>query len=200
MTNDDKQLEALSALMDGEADELEVRRVLGAVGSDESLRTRWQRHQWAREALHQGRVQRPGLDVSTRVQEALEDRPGLGRNPLWSMAVAASVTMAIVLGGQQWSAVEPDEMRVQNIVSAVGGGVVPVSGVQPVQASLATQSQLLTDRKDSGSAVSVKMYERFAEERYRRLSPIHAQISSEQHPAPYLFYVRTPAATGVGEQ
>ena len=200
MTHDDKQLEALSALMDGEADELELRRVLAAVAADDSLRARWQRQQWAREALQKRRVRPQGLDVSARVQEALQARPGASRNPLWSMAVAASVTVAVVLGGQQWSAGESVQTQVQTIVSSVGGGVVPVSGVQPIQASLATQSQPIISSKGAVSNANMRMYERFAEERYRSLSPIHAQISSERHPAPYIIYTRTPVTTGVGEQ
>ena len=39
-------------------------------------------------------------DVSERVAASLADRPELSRNPLWSMAVAASVTAAVVMGGQ----------------------------------------------------------------------------------------------------
>ena len=42
MTSTDRDKEALSALMDGEAQELELRRALDAIGRDPALRSRWQ--------------------------------------------------------------------------------------------------------------------------------------------------------------
>ena len=45
MTSTDRDIEALSALMDGEAQELELRRLLDAVERDPALRSRWARQQ-----------------------------------------------------------------------------------------------------------------------------------------------------------
>ena len=44
--------ESLSALMDNEADELEVRRVLQAAEQDPALRSTWSRYQVARAVMH----------------------------------------------------------------------------------------------------------------------------------------------------
>ena len=44
--------ESLSALMDNEADDLEVRRVLQATAQDSALRGTWGRYQMARSVLH----------------------------------------------------------------------------------------------------------------------------------------------------
>ncbi|HCL40527.1 MAG TPA: RNA polymerase subunit sigma, partial [Pseudomonas sp.] len=44
--------ESLSALMDNEADELEVRRVLQAADQDPALRSTWARYQMARSVMH----------------------------------------------------------------------------------------------------------------------------------------------------
>ena len=52
MTAEERDREALSAVMDGEAQELELRRTLDAVAADASLRDRWQRHHRVRDALH----------------------------------------------------------------------------------------------------------------------------------------------------
>ena len=52
MTAEERDREALSAVMDGEAQELELRRTLDAVAGDASLRDRWQRHHRVRDALH----------------------------------------------------------------------------------------------------------------------------------------------------
>ena len=46
--------ESLSALMDNEADELEVRRVLQAAEQDPALRSTWSRYQVARAVMHKG--------------------------------------------------------------------------------------------------------------------------------------------------
>lgn len=93
--------ESMSAIMDGEADELELLRVLKASG-DPGVRQQWQRYQVARAALHK-EEQLPKLDISTAVMAAIAaDEPaGKRRKPLFGMArvaVAASVTVA-VLGG-----------------------------------------------------------------------------------------------------
>ncbi len=44
--------ETLSAVMDNEADELELRRVLAACGEDAELRSTWSRYQLARSVMH----------------------------------------------------------------------------------------------------------------------------------------------------
>lgn len=44
--------ETLSAVIDNEADELELRRVLAACGEDAELRSTWSRYQLARSVMH----------------------------------------------------------------------------------------------------------------------------------------------------
>ena len=98
--------ESLSALMDNEADELEVRRILAAEAGGE-LHASWSRYQLARAALHREAVL-PNFSVAAAVSAALTDGPALGITPApqasrwtngWArLAVAASVTVA-VLGG-----------------------------------------------------------------------------------------------------
>lgn len=112
----DKHLEALSALMDGEATELEVRRVLGSLDQDQVLGQKWARYQLVSSVLRgetQGRAQQwLDLDVSARVAQALEAEPAwsgaaprkrLGARvirPFANVAVAASVSAAVILGWQ----------------------------------------------------------------------------------------------------
>lgn len=96
--------ESLSALMDNEANELEVRRVLAAeAGGD--LDATWSRYQVARAALHREPLQ-PGLNLAAAVSAAIADEPALvpviGRSR-WHLgwaraAVAASVTLAVLAG------------------------------------------------------------------------------------------------------
>ena len=97
--------ESLSAVMDNEADEMELRRVLGA-SDDAELRATWSRYQIARAVMHKELLE-PRLDIAAAVSAALadEDLPVQGktvvRGPWRSVgrfAVAASVTVAVLAG------------------------------------------------------------------------------------------------------
>lgn len=96
--------ESLSAVMDNEADELELRRVLGA-SDDAELRASWSRYQIARAVMHQELLE-PRLDIAAAVSAALaNDGEPLARERVrgpWRtvarLAVAASVTVAVLVG------------------------------------------------------------------------------------------------------
>lgn len=97
--------ESLSAIMDGEAGDLELRRVLQATEQEPAVRDTWERYQIARAAMHkepwQGKV-----DLSAGIAAALADEPvpTVSSKPsaLWQnmgkLAVAASVTLAVLVG------------------------------------------------------------------------------------------------------
>lgn len=96
--------ESLSAVMDNEADELELRRVLSA-SDDAELRATWSRYQIARAVMHKELLE-PRLDIAASVSAALTDEAlpvakQAVRGP-WRMvgrlAVAASVTVAVLAG------------------------------------------------------------------------------------------------------
>ncbi|MBT8766814.1 RseA family anti-sigma factor [Metapseudomonas boanensis] len=94
--------ESLSAVMDNEADELELRRVLAASG-DADVRATWSRYQIARAVMHKELLE-PRLDIAAAVSAALAEEavpakvvPGPWRN-LGRLAVAASVTVAVLVG------------------------------------------------------------------------------------------------------
>ncbi len=105
--------ESLSALMDNEADELEVRRVLQAADQDPALRSTWARYQMARSVMHKEPWQ-GSVDLSAGIAAALKDEPALQMESeqaapavtqgsvLWRnfgrVAVAASVTLAVLVG------------------------------------------------------------------------------------------------------
>lgn len=97
--------ESVSAVMDGEADELELRRVLAATGEDPALRERWARYQLARDVMHRQAVL-PKLDLAAAVSAAIaaEDSPAPAARPARSwrqaarFAVAATVTLAVMAG------------------------------------------------------------------------------------------------------
>ncbi|VVN93686.1 RseA family anti-sigma factor [Pseudomonas fluorescens] len=94
--------ESLSAVMDNEADELELRRVLNAFG-DVETRDTWARYQVARAVMHKDLLL-PRLDIAAAVSAALAEEAvpakatrGPWRN-LGRLAVAASVTVAVLAG------------------------------------------------------------------------------------------------------
>ncbi|NQD78884.1 RNA polymerase subunit sigma [Pseudomonas sp. CrR14] len=97
--------ESLSAVMDNEADELELRRVLGA-SNDAEMRATWSRYQVARAVMHKDLLV-PQLDIAAAVSAALADdatpaaEQKVVRGPwrsLGRVAVAATVTVAVLAG------------------------------------------------------------------------------------------------------
>lgn len=104
---DDRLRETLSAMMDDEADELSVRRLLSHERQDE-VRAQWQRWQDVRDLMHEGHAPAHGLDVSAAVRERLDGRstaavPALpsgqnGSTRRWHWPAVAMITMALVVG------------------------------------------------------------------------------------------------------
>lgn len=115
LTPNDKFLESLSAFVDGEATEIERYRILKHVGSDPTLRDKWQRYHLIGSAMRRERQQLSQFDISSRVAAALaaeiraEDAspPPVTDTtraaPAWrdlalKFGVAASVAAVVVLG------------------------------------------------------------------------------------------------------
>lgn len=109
--------ESLSALMDGEVNELELRRLLKQVEREPALAQQWQRYQFSAMLLRKESAEVSGLDLSSRVMSAISEgdaatsamqKQGLSGDfsskfsgmyrSLASMAVAASVTAVVILG------------------------------------------------------------------------------------------------------
>lgn len=129
--------ESLSAVMDGMAHELEMRRVLQACATDPALRQQWLRYQAVSAALHKEVLpQSQSLQFADAVQRAIADDavsatkvPSRKAGTSWSralskVAVAASVALAVVIVAQ-W----------QQDQDGVGGSqlaqVVPVKAARP---------------------------------------------------------------------
>ena len=112
----DKLKEFLSAAMDDEADEFELRRLLDEASEDESLHAVWRRYHLVRGVLQQGRSgsradPAPSIESLWRridAGEGLDEQQvatEVGSAPSWAgriagAAVAATVALAIVLGFQ----------------------------------------------------------------------------------------------------
>ena len=114
MNQYDQQLvESLSALMDGEATDLETRRLLSVLSSSENpqaqlLREKWQRYQAASSSISGGDVSI--VDVSSSISLAIEQEDRFLETPLKKIlgvsgrfAVAASAALVAILGVQQFN-------------------------------------------------------------------------------------------------
>lgn len=145
--------QSLSALMDGQADDLELQRILQQT-EDPQVRACWQRMQLARSVMRQEEsvVQ---ADLSRRISQALaaeqapaskQPRRSLG----WSrLAVAASVTLAVLVGtklmlGQQPAMQQPTMASSEtqfNAPVALSNPVVLASYAAPSQQQQAARAQ-----------------------------------------------------------
>ena len=189
MTAADTLNESMSAVMDGEANEMDLARVLRAIKDDPSLRSQWMHHHQQRDAMSVQPQLR--IDISQRVQMALIDDPKQHnrRHPLMGIAVAASVTLAVVFGGQQLlngPAVAP--------LAQLPGGVVQIQGASPVQASYGVPISAQSVKAGKRSAVEPNhaLYEQLARERFYRYSAEHAQATAVLQPNHLIPYARVP--------
>lgn len=102
--------ESLSALMDDEGDDLELRRVLKSLEAEPQAADTWRRYHLARSAMRRERDTVPDIDLSAGILARLEGEPAPGRaverSPRrfasWAgrAAVAAGVSLAVITGVQ----------------------------------------------------------------------------------------------------
>ena len=137
--------QALSAMLDDEAQELELRRVLRDMDRDPELSYSWYRLQLTRAVLRGESVQ-PAAGFAASVRAAIDDEPELRqvttsswRRSLGSFAVAASVAAVVIVGGQQLAATQGKQAAELARVAPIPVGVVNTAGAVPVQASYGTR-------------------------------------------------------------
>ena len=189
---DDAVKEAMSAVMDGEANSMDLARVLRAVRNEPAARQYWQRLQVASAVLKTGQAPM-AVDISEAVLEAIERAPSKHRvGPLGSMAVAASVTFALVFGGQFLQNQDPGLP-----LATVPGVVVPIQGAAPVQASYGV-GMPGTASVSNGAARLVPnqtiddFYDRLAREHFLRFGRQHAEQSAGIQPNASIAHARVP--------
>jgi len=108
----DQMKESLSAVIDGEADEFELRRVLDETSNDPALRGVWNRYHMVRSVMRgEGRAPVNSLgerfwsriDAGEGADDAVEAMQPLRRRSPWiqraaGVAVAAGVAAAVIIG------------------------------------------------------------------------------------------------------
>ena len=125
--------ESLSAVMDNEADDLELRRALAASGEPE-VKATWSRYQIARAAMH-GEYFSPGLNIAAGVSAVLAEEPAPARpgSSLWRgigrVAIAASVTVAVLAGVRFYN---QDSLEGAQMAQQATPPSAPVSSSAPV--------------------------------------------------------------------
>ena len=128
MSESEKRLlESVSALVDGEASEIELHRILKQLDADhanqdQSVASKWSRYHSASQAMADTPL--GGVDISQSVSSAIAEEPTYAstfsptiKSKLYSMgrfAVAASVAFVAIIGVQQLNQLEPTQQGVSN--------------------------------------------------------------------------------------
>ena len=193
--------ESLSALMDDEANELELERVLAQVNDDGELREAWVRYNQARHAVQGHQLAHLDWDISGRVQSTLAgpqtespaaSRAGLTQRllrPLASLAVAASVAATVVIGGQQLAQIGgADPYGVDRSVahSPSPVGMINSLGATPVPASYGMQAIPVLQ------PATRTAYDELAQRRLRKYMQEHAEQAALNSPQGLLPFARVP--------
>ena len=167
--------------MDGESNDLDMARALRGVAGSDELRAYWQRQQLIRESMAGQLASTLEVDVSEAVRTAISTEKRRYANPLMSMAVAAWVTVAVVLGGQQ--AMVFNETPINPITAP--GAIVQVPGTGAVQASFAESQVMLPRTVASPPSVTAvdpysnrASYNWLADERFESLLKVHNTTAS----------------------
>lgn len=146
--------ETLSAVMDGEASDLELRRLLKACESDESIKQAWARMQLARSVIHREALT-PSAEVasfslSQRIAEAVAQEEA---HEAVQPTVDENHHMGQVVTLSPWRRALSGLGRV-SIAASVAAGVLYVAGNLPSQDPSA-DSQLVTSQELSSESLAV---------------------------------------------
>jgi sigma-E factor negative regulatory protein RseA len=154
--------ESISAMVDNEAQQLELQRVLKAAESDSAIREQWHRYQLVSGLLkrHDQKVSL-GTELADQVRTAVAYEAPLRAvrstvklqwwKPLGGFAIAASVTMMMVLGVQQATVVSQTGVLDMSDIVLIQPGQSNTqfeqvsSGAGIMAAAPAVQEQLLND-------------------------------------------------------
>lgn len=187
--------ETLSALMDGEAGELELRQLLRDLESNPEQLGRWYRLHATRAAMH-GESVLAGAGFAASVRSAIDTEPAQSTpatgwrsnltRAVGSFAIAASVASVVVVGGQQLAQTSADDAAAIARVAPIPVGVVNTAGAVPVHASFGTRAIPTLEPADRTA------YRELARQRLRRYSQEHAEHSSLNTPQGMLPFARVP--------
>lgn len=151
----EKLRESVSALVDGEADDLELRRLL-ASADEAAVRTAWRDFHLQRDGLNGVDMQFAHIDLSQRIQQALADEahPAAVVGSRWwrslaSVAVAASVATVVAVGARSFGPLSNNSGADNSVAAAQVAAPSTVNRVFPAQSgpafgNVAASAQLNT--------------------------------------------------------
>lgn len=199
--------ESLSALMDGEATDMELRRILKSTEADkESINARWMRYHLASDAMR-GEVElHNSMDFSSSISAAIVDEPAYSsaasqkkeKSAFWPnlgrFAVAASVAGAVVVGVQfnpagTDSSIATTPSPITNTAGAIASNpnFGPETSVRAVGNQVPSEQQKPIVINEATQEQLQKM-----EGEINRLMLEHAQDGSQNTQQGVLPYVRVP--------
>lgn len=198
----EKMRESLSAMMDNEANELEIERVLSQAGENGELRSAWVRYNMVRHSVQGDRLMHAQWDVSTRVRQAIAQEEGGASNastntgptlrqrvarPIASLAVAASVAATVVIGGQQLAQLGGTGPGVGSTVAHKPSpvGFINTPGATAIPASYGLQGPVLQPATRTA-------YDELARNRSGKYMQEHAEQAALNSPQGLLPYARVP--------
>lgn len=212
-----KLQEDLSALMDNEASELELHRLLKAIESDPSLKQCWANYHVASAAMQGQTPAIVPVDLSANISAAIASEAVYGRSQtrsaigrVWHaagrVAVAASVAGAVVLGAQQFYTDEVSHLAAAPEAIGSAAGTVP-AGFQPPDLTTRvvniSDGPLLSGSGDRSTLIYAPsseeqlMQTKLIEEHLNQLMLEHAENATQNSAQGLLPYARiAPAVSG----
>lgn len=189
--------ETVSALMDDEAEQLELRRVLHASEEDVEVRRTWERYQLARSVMHKEAWQLD-VDLSAGIAAAIADEPAheqavAARSSRWKLqlgrvAVAASVTVAVLVGVRMVNQDSSQEAHIAAVErSAPAIAVAPSAAPAPAVVSSARPGAVLagfSSLADQGEQAKPVGPSAWQEQRIGNYLRRHAESSAQAAPNP----------------
>ncbi len=166
--------ESLSALMDNEADDLELRRLLKELPDNPSLLATWGRFHEARSVLHNEEMQPLSHAASLRILEAIAEEPAyLGKSALpfnkdkpldkakwWEsagrVAIAASVALVAFLGLQSVLLDPLPQQAVADKSPGVESSMLSADGIARLESSSGFDAQAQQRLDDYIRSVSIQ--------------------------------------------
>ncbi len=167
--------ESLSALIDGEASEIELHRLLRAINQDHDLKQSWVTYHQIRSVLstqpvystqqHLELNRRIGAAVDSETDFVLDTSP-LARNnryikPLGGLAIAASLVLAVMVGFNQLNQVSPTGQDAASNNPALVNLTSPKTDTNPVAAQLVDNRVLDPDIESDLRKLSPETEKRF---------------------------------------
>jgi sigma-E factor negative regulatory protein RseA len=214
--------EKISALVDGELDDIGQRAALTALQKDEAQRKRWERYHLMSDILQRNTPPAMDLQLSSRVMQALENEPAIlapkptkpSNDPLpnqdmWKrrvagFAVAASVAMIGVFGVQTMNQRNP-AMEPALSGQPVASLSVPQASPQLSSSQLSQQPQLAQQVVEHQSQISQAeaAHRRFIGNQLNKYLVDHSQRAAQarlQGVMPYARIITYPAGAHQEQQ